>query len=244
MGLTFDDIKDEFVTAVRTDKKAVSLASAAAAGTANYRDASLYAVRVGDLLGRVLKRHAPMVDISEWDLEQLIPSALGVDHAMVAEVCVQVQTAMNTANGYGIRAVEPKFDGNRAYGLVEELKNNPEFVNIEALFYDQLTNFSQSVVDQSIRDNAELQWKSGIKAYVIRETDSEACPWCMALAGTYNYEDVRDKGNDVWRRHDNCRCTIEYYNGRGGRDLVSSQYYRNRGSGSPRMRHPSQNYGG
>ena len=230
MGLSFGDIKDEFVILVRTDKTATRLASAAAAGTANYRDASLYAVRVGDLLGRVLKSHAPMVDISEWDLEQLLPSALGLDHAMVAEVCVEVQTAMNKANGYGIRAVVPEFDGNRAYGLVEELKKNPEFVNIEKLFYDQLTYFSQSVVDQSIRDNAEFQWKSGIKATVVRTTDSEACPWCMNLAGTYNYEDVRDTGNDVWRRHENCRCTIEYYNGRGGRDVVY-------------MRHPSQNGG-
>lgn len=240
MGLTFDDIKDEFVELVRTDKRAVSLATAAAAGTANYRDASLYAVRVGDLLGRVLKHHAPMVDISEWDLEQLLPSALGVDHAMVAEVCMQVQTAMNEANGYGIRAIEPEFDSNRAYGLVEELKNNPEFVNIEKSFYDQLTNFSQSIVDQSIRDNAELQWKSGIKAYVVRTTDSEACPWCMALAGTYDYGDVRDKGNEIWQRHENCRCTIEYYNGRGGRDLVSSQNYRNNRGQSPMMRHPRQ----
>ena len=230
MGLTFSDIKDEFVTLVRTDKQASSLAAAAAAGTANYKDASLYAVRVGDLLGRVLKSHAPMVDISEWDLEQLLPSALGLDHAMVAEVCVQVQTAMNEANGYGIRAVVPEFDGNRAYGLVEELRNNPEFVNIEKSFYDQLTNFSQSVVDQSIRDNADLQWRSGIKATVVRTADSEACPWCVALEGTYDYEDVRDKGNDVWRRHENCRCTIEYYNGRGGRDKVNNY----------RMRHPSQ----
>lgn len=238
MALVFDDIKGEFVTLVRTDKTATTLAEMAAAGTANYRDASLYAVRVGDLLGRVLKNHAPMVDISEWDVEQLIPSALGLDHAMVAEVCAEVQTAMNEANRYGIRAVVPEFDGNRAYGLVEELKNNPEFVNIEDLFYDQLTNFSQSVVDQSIRDNAELQWKSGIKATVVRTPDAEACPWCMNLAGSYDYETVRDTGNDVWRRHDNCRCTIEYYNGRGGRDLVSSQTYNYRGQA--RMRHPSQ----
>ena len=135
--------------------------------------------------------------------------------------------------------MEPKFDGNRAYGLVEELKNNPEFVNIEMLFYDQLTNFSQSVVDQSIRDNAELQWKSGIKATVVRTPDAEACPWCMNLAGTYDYEDVRNTGNDVWRRHDNCRCTIEYYNGRGGRDTVFN--YRGQ---SPMIRHPSQRNGG
>lgn len=205
MALTFADIKDEFLAAVAADKTAKRYASAT-----SYHGASLYAARIGDILGRVLRKHAPMVDISEWDLEELIPQALGLNHSMVSEVCVRVQEEMNTKAGLGIRAIEPKFDGDRAYGIVKELRDNPEFFNIEKTFYDQLTNFTQNVVDDAVRDNAELQSNAGIKAYVVRTPEYGACPWCVDLAGTYDYQDVKDKGNDVWRRHENCRCTIDY----------------------------------
>lgn len=205
MALTFADIKDEFLAAVAADKTAKRYASAT-----SYHGASLYAARIGDILGRVLRKHAPIVDISEWDLEKLIPQALGLNHSMVSEVCVRVQEEMNARAGLGIRAIEPKFDGDRAYGIVKELRDNPEFFNIEKTFYDQLTNFTQNVVDDAVRDNAELQSNAGIKAYVVRTPEYGACSWCVGLAGTYDYQDVKDKGNDVWRRHENCRCTIDY----------------------------------
>lgn len=227
MALTFSDVKDEFLTLVEKDKTAARYATTAV-NRATYHDASLYAARLGDLLGRVLKRHEPVIDISEWDLENLIPQALGLDHAMVADLCVNVQTAINQKNGFGIRAAEPKFDGNRAYGIVNELKSNPEFVNIEKTFYDQLTNFSQSVVDQSIRDNAELQSAAGIHAKIVRRAEYGACQWCQDVAGEYEYEDVSDTGNDVFRRHENCRCTVDYVPDRSGRSQdVWSKRWRN-----------------
>lgn len=229
MALVFNDIKDEFLELVNNDKLVMEFRAEAVAGVATYQDVSLYAARIGTLLGRTLKRYAPIVDISEWDVENLIPSALGLDHAIVAEMCVQVQSTMNEANGYGIRAVAPEFDSGRAYGLVDELKNNPEFYNIEEMFYDQLTNFSQNVVDESVRANAEMQSRAGIEAQVIRTAEPDACPWCLALEGTYDYSEVKDTGNEVWRRHDNCRCTVEYSNARGQKELVSSRTYNYRG---------------
>lgn len=215
MALTFQDIKGEFLDLVNGDSTCQKYQALSAAGKATYRDASLYAVRVGDLLGRILKRHAPVLDISEWDLEKLIPQALGLNHAMVSEMCGKVQNTMNEDAGLGIRAVSPGFDRSRAYGIVEELRSNPAFVNIEKTFYDQLTNFTQNVVDESVRENAELQSRAGIKSYVIRTAEYNACEWCQAVEGTYDYQDVKGKGNDVWRRHENCRCTIDYVSERG-----------------------------
>ena len=217
MALTFEDIKGEFVSLVNNDRIAQRYATLAAEGRATYHEASLYAARVGDLLGRTLRHHAPIISIDEWDLENLIPQSLGLDHAMVSEICVQVQTSINEANNIGMRAVAPGFDGNRAYGLVEELRENPEFTNIEHLFYDQLTNFSQNVVDQAVRDNAELQSNAGITALIVRTAEYGACEWCQNLEGTYTYDEVKAAGNDVWRRHDSCRCTVEYVPDRSGR---------------------------
>ena len=133
----------------------------------------------------------------------------------MVQACEQVQLDLNADAGLGINYVHPIFDGNRAYGIVAELRNNPEFVNIERTFYDQLVNFSQNVVDESIRVNANVLSNAGVQSKVVRHHEVGACAWCRAVAGTYEYKDVRTM-KDVWRRHENCRCTIDFITERNG----------------------------
>lgn len=211
MALTYEDIKEPFLEALRNDKRAMALITKIEAGKGTYEMASEYAAQVGSVLARVLRRHAPMENVViEWDLDDLIPKSLGLDHSIVAYACDYVQTALNKEARLGIKVQQPKFDGARAYGLVEELRENPEFTNIEKSFWDQLVNFSQNVVDESIRDNAQVIASAGVKSMIIRQAEFGACPWCEEVAGAYNYDEVSDKGNDVWRRHENCRCTIDF----------------------------------
>ncbi|MBR2702797.1 MAG: hypothetical protein IKE47_01375, partial [Oscillospiraceae bacterium] len=171
-----------------------------------YKEAHDYALRVGTVTGQVLKKYQPE-DLSEWDLEDLIPGTLGLNHAMVATACTEAQKNLNFRAGVGIRPQVPKFDGNRAYGLVEAVKKRGE---IGPLFYDQVTNFSQNVVDQAIKDNADVQSGAGLHPKIVRTAEAHCCKWCDDLAGTYDYDDVRATGDPVWARHDNCRCLIEY----------------------------------
>lgn len=237
MALTFADIREEFIKELDADGVLSGMRLALRTNTASYQEASEAAARVGDILGRVLMRHAPVIDITDWDIERLIPSALGFNHEVVAEWCELIQEELNKEAGIGIRAVRPKFDGDRAYGIVKELRSNPEFFNIEKTFYDQLTNFTMSVVDHSIHENAELQSQAGLESYVVRTAEGGACPWCRALVGRYVYSEVKETGNDVWRRHDNCRCTIDWYSSKGKHELVSSKEYHYRGSGGPPNNH-------
>lgn len=223
--LTYEDIKEPFLRALNLDRRASYLIAEIEAGRGTYEMASEYAARVGETLAKVLRRHAPVESIAEWDLENLIPQSLGLDQSIVVYACEQVQTAMNADAGIGIRFQVPQFDRSRAYGLVTELQDNPEFTNIERSFYDQLVNFSQNIVNESIRDNAEVMARAGIKTMVIRTPDPGACEWCEEVAGVYNYEDVRDPGNDVWRQHERCKCTIDYVTERNGgfyRERVNS----------------------
>lgn len=215
MPLTYQDIKEPFLESLRNDKRATALIKEIEAGRGTYEMASEYAARVGDNLAKVLKQRAPLESIAEWDIEDLIPKSLGLDHSMVVYACENVQTALNKDAGLRIKFQAPEFDSNRAYGIVEELRDNPEFVNIEASFYDQLGNFSQNVVDDAIRDNGKVISNAGIRTYVVRATEAGACPWCNDLAGIYDYDEVKF-GGEVWRRHENCRCTIAMFTERNG----------------------------
>ena len=208
--LTYDDIREPLIEAIRNDRKARQLYELIQSGAGTYNTASEYAIRVGECLARTLRQNAPFESIAEWDLENLIPQSLGLDHEYVVQACAQVQLALNADAGLGINYVPPTFDGNRAYGLVAELRNNPEFVNVERTFYDQIVNFSQNVVDESIKVNANVLSNAGVQSKVVRHPEVGACAWCRAVAGTYDYADVRRTRSDVWRRHENCRCTIDF----------------------------------
>lgn len=216
MALTYEDIKAEFEAYVKADKKATELYTQIYYGDATYATATRFANRIGEDLAVVLMRHAPYTDISEWDLENLLPPALGKNHRMVSEACKQIQERLNKDAGLGIKYQEAAFNKDKVYGMVKELRDNPEFTNIEQTFKDQLVNFSESVVDDTIKANANMLWKAGVKSVVVRVAEAKCCKWCSAIAGVYDYDQVSDTGNDVWRRHENCNCTIDFYTERNG----------------------------
>ena len=210
MGLKYEDIEKEFKAKVDNDPKCQKLWKTIREGKGSYKTANQLAQQIGKDLGTVLVKHAPYENINEWDLIDLLPKSLGLDHQMVADACREVQENMNKKAGLGIKFQEPKFDMDRVTGLIKELEDHPVFTDIEKSFMDQLVNFSENVVDESIRDNAAIMAKSGIRTMVIRQAEFKACEWCQEVAGSYDYNDVKDKGNDVWRRHENCHCTIDY----------------------------------
>lgn len=211
MALTFEDIRQEFIDLVNSDKVVSDLYKKIRDGDATYATVNKLAARVGDDLGKILMRYAPTQNIDEWDLDDLIPGSLGLDHNIVTTACKQVQEKMNKDAGLGIKPKEPKFNWDRTQGIIDELRKHPDtFEDIEKSFLDQLANFSQSVVSDAIRDNMQLMARAGIKTQVIRQAEFKACQWCRDIAGVYDYAQVKDTGNDVWRRHENCRCTIDY----------------------------------
>ena len=226
MAIPYEELKPLFREEIMRDKTAQKLYEIIASGRGTYKTASLYAAQVGDDIGRVLRRNGFMIDGAAWNIDELIPQTLGYDHAMVVNACRQVQTAMNADASIGVKFQEPKFDVDRALGIVQELRDNPEFTNISNTFYDQLTNFSMNVADESIRANAEQLYRSGIRSMVIRQAEANCCDWCDEVAGSYDYQEVDNSGNDVWRRHENCRCTIDFItvrNGTGYTERVNNQ---------------------
>lgn len=210
MALKYEDIVAEFKRRVDADATVKNCLKTIRTGHGTYKTANKLAVRVGEILGRTLKAYAPYENINEWDLIDLIPKSLGLDHRIVADACKGVQETMNAKAGLNIKFQEPKFDFDRVQGLITELETHPEFTDIEQSFYEQLVNFSESIVDDSIRENAGFMWKAGVNTMVIRQAEYKCCEWCSRIAGAYEYDEVKDKGNDVWRRHENCRCTIDY----------------------------------
>ena len=60
---------------------------------------------------------------------------------------------------------------------------------------------------------------------IERLTNGKCCAWCDKLAGVYDYESVKDTGNNVFRRHRHCRCIVNYVPEKGKRQDVWSKQW-------------------
>lgn len=87
-----------------------------------------------------------------------------------------------------------------------------------------IDNYCQAIVDEEVRANAENSYKSGLKAKIIRTTDGHCCKWCNERAGIFEYPTV---DNEVYRRHKNCGCTVDYVNERGKWQYVHTKRFLN-----------------
>ena len=78
-----------------------------------------------------------------------------------------------------------------------------------------LKNISRNYIDEFVETNAEFRAKAGLREKIIRSTNGKCCKWCDKLAGIYDYPAPKD----VYRRHDNCDCTVTYISEKGAQDV-------------------------
>ena len=145
---------------------------------------------------------------------------LGENHKMVSGYSKQIQEILNKDAGVGLKTVIAPINQNRIDGLVNRLSHESSFDDVSWILGAPVVNFSQNVVDNHIKINADFHYKSGLKPKIIRTTTGKCCDWCDKLAGVYFYPKV-DK--NVFRRHDRCDCTVEYYPGDGKKQDVWSK---------------------
>ena len=81
----------------------------------------------------------------------------------------------------------------------------------DRLLGSTVENICQSFLDDWTRENAQLSASAGLRATITREEVSKCCDWCHKLAGSYEYGEEPD---DVYRRHDNCKCAVIFKRGK------------------------------
>lgn len=224
-------LEDSFRDLFNRDNTARKLYGKIKQNKATYKDAQLFARRVGELAANAFRDSTSPDMFPALDNQQaLIESVLGllrVDHEIVSEATAVVQKTINTRAGLGLNAVVPNMDVDRAEGIARNIAEQEDKDAAVARMNTMADNYSQHVVDESIRQNANFQWKSGMSPKIVRTAEARSCKWCRALAGTYEYSEVSDTGNDVFRRHENCNCTVEFVaDGKHAQDVWSKASYR------------------
>jgi hypothetical protein len=177
-----------------------------------YQGATDYALQVGQALSDAFRQHLSGDILPDgkmyWNIaERVIRPLLEEDHSLVSVATRSVQQALNEAAGIGLRAQAATLDSDRVDGLLQRLCAAEQYDDIAWLLDEPVKTFSLSVVDDTLQSNMEFQGKAGLSPKIVRRSESKCCKWCSSLAGTYTYPNVP---KDVYRRHENCRCTVEY----------------------------------
>lgn len=205
-------IESVFKDLVQRDRVLSSIRKKASEGKANYADAQEYAGALSKCLqkaysttlsGEILPDGILYYNIAN----RLIPPYLNSLYSQISEVCQDVQQGLNEKARIGIKPIQAGLNQDRIDGIVNRISSEP-FEDVKWLLGAPVDNFARSVVDDHVEANADFHYKSGMKPKIIRKTDGKCCKWCTAHAGTFDYSPSMDR--EVFRRHENCGCTVEY----------------------------------
>lgn len=224
-----EQLRAAFLENLESDKTAARLLEEIQNGTATYATAGDYAEQVGtalaDAFSAVLTADALPDGKMYWNIaDRVVLPLLEQDYELVSDAAVQVQTALNQAAGIGIKAQKAALNTDKVDGLLNKISAADSYDNVAWVLGEPVKTFSRSVVDDTVKANAEFQSNAGLHPKIVRKAEFKCCEWCSALAGTYEYPDVPD---DIYRRHENCRCTVEYDPGSGKRQNVWTKKWTN-----------------
>lgn len=192
-------------------------------GTATYLDVNNYAIEVGELLAKSLNEYISADVLPDGKMyyniaERILYPTLGNNHELINKAISTVQTNLNQTAGFGLKGIKVPLNQDRIDGIINRISSEDKFEDIAWILNEPIVNFSQSIVDDAIHENVEFHAKSGLRPAVTRiATGHSPCKWCRDLAGRYEYPDVPE---DVYKRHERCRCLVEYNPGENKRQNV------------------------
>lgn len=196
----------------KTDRNVFQLIDRANKGLATYNDAYKYAVAVGNARAKAFKSELSSAVLPNGRMyynigSPLIHDSLSTNFQMVSDYSVATQKSLNRRNKIGLKPQKAKYDKEKVEGFINRLDSEPDFDAVSWILEEPVRLYTMAIVDDTMKANADFQSRAGIIATVIRIPAAGCCKWCDDLAGEYTYPGVAD---EVFMRHDNCRCTLEY----------------------------------
>lgn len=206
------DVNTAFQNNCIKDTKLARLSDKLSDGNVTYSDAYSYATSIGNARAKAFKSQISPNELPDGRMyyniaSRLLENTLGEDYKLVSEFAQKVQKVLNEKNGISLNALKADKDNDRIKGFIDRISSEEDFSKIAWILDEPVKVHALSVVDDTIKKNTEFQNKAGVGVKVVRIAESNCCKWCADLDGTYSYPGVP---GDVFARHDNCRCIVEY----------------------------------
>ena len=195
---------------IYADKLLTKLRKKIEAGLGTFKDTTDYCNRSAELLGRLFSENVLLMS----DVERITANdtLLKDRYKDINDLLDKVQRTVDKKQGINIRHQHAPFNQERADQIGRALidKTVPE-ETIQRRAGSAPATMTRAMQDDYVEENAKFRSDAGLKTYIVRVTDGGCCEWCTKVAGRYEYG---TEPHDIYRRHDNCGCSVTYENGR------------------------------
>lgn len=195
-------------------------------GTATQEDGHIYAIRIGKDSSRALRDVLTEENLPDGKLyyniatRTVIPT-LENNQELVNDAASQIQKRQDARKKLSLNPVRPSFPQERIDGLIEKMTaDDIELKQALVWIEEPIVNNTEAFFDDFIRENAEFRSGAGLKTKITRIAESNCCPWCAGLEGSWNYG---SQPEEIFARHEFCRCTVTYESERTSQNVWSKR---------------------
>lgn len=212
-------VQDEIRQRIEKDALLARLRKKIDSGKGTYADSFAYSDRAGKLLGEIFSRRLPDIPLEER--EALCVELLRDRYTDINALCDRVQKALDEAQGLHLAPQHAPFNGERAHQIGSSLRDLSKSVEtLQRRAESAPATATRAMHDDRMKAESKFRSRAGLKCWITRKTDGKCCEWCDKMAGRFEYGDEPD---DIYRRHDNCGCTVTFENGRKRQDVWSKR---------------------
>nr|DAZ16995.1 MAG TPA: hypothetical protein [Caudoviricetes sp.] len=208
-----EKIQKDFERNYLKNKAVAKLKEKLAKGMADYKDGHAFAIEIGTLLAEAFQDNISSKILPDGKMyyniaDRIIRPMLKEDFKLISEHSAEIQEVLNKKAKIKIKAIKPEMNEDKVQGIIDIVSGKEKFDEIAYMLNEPIINFSQAIVDDTVKVNAEFQSMSGMSPKIIRTSSGKCCEWCEKIAGIYDYEDA--KKSDVFKRHRSCVCLVEF----------------------------------
>ncbi len=200
-----------------------------AQGTATLSESAKYSRLCAQIMGQKLSEEVLGLSDREGVCTQLLLDR----YSDVNQVCEQVMRSIDEIAGIAMNPRHAAFPAERVQQLAHSLVDlNSDDEIIQRRASSSAANVANSFHDDFVEENAAFRSDAGYECYITRVVGSASCPWCSGMAGRYKYEEIPE---DMFKRHDNCTCTVTFEQGSFRQDVWSKRSWEapETGAGAP-----------
>lgn len=201
---------ESIIQLIYADKLLAKLREKIEAGLGTFKDTTDYCNRSAELLGRLFSENV----LSMSDVERITANdtLLKDRYKYINDLLDKVQRTVDKKQGINIRPQHAPFNQERADQIGRALTDKTvSEETIQRRAGSAPATMTRAMQDDYVEENAKFRSDAGLKTYLVRVTDGDCCEWCTKVAGRYEYG---TEPHDIYRRHDNCGCSVTYENGR------------------------------
>lgn len=226
-------LKRDFNDAIVDNKIIADKSKKLLAGKVNFNDVYDVSHEVGNTLKNAFKNNIKKDILPNGKMyyniaNRAVKPKLKEAHDIISSYGADVQGLINQKEGINVKGVKAEFNEKKTDNLVNKLCEYDDFDDAKWLLYENINNYCNQSVDETIRANADFLSESGFKETISRSTNGGCCEWCEEVSGVFDYDYVKQwvlssPDHNVFSRHRYCNCVISH-NTKKGIKAVNNQW--------------------